>query len=310
MTAAPLTPRPHPTAGEGAEGVAGVDEGVGRTALLVAAARAIETHRSDSLAADPYAELFVRAARSSAGWPVRPADVPDLDADPVWGRLGRYFGLRTRVLDDFLLRAVDSGIRQVVLLGAGLDTRAHRLPWPPGCTVHEVDTAGVLAFKDRVLAGVRPAVTPAATRRVVPADLREDWAPALLAAGFNPGQPTAWLAEGVLLYLPSAAERYLIGTAARLSAPGSTLCYEVKLGVEAAAVRTSPVYAETKRRLGVDLIALFDPEPRPDSAADLTALGWTTTVRTPFDFSRAHGRGPRPEPRDALGANRWIFATA
>nr|MDT0524867.1 class I SAM-dependent methyltransferase [Streptomyces sp. DSM 41633] len=99
----------------------GVAGGVGLTALLVAAARAVETHRPDALARDPYAEHFVRAARASALWPVRPEEVPGGEADPLWGRLGRYFGLRTRVLDDHLLRQAYGGVRQVVLLGAGLD---------------------------------------------------------------------------------------------------------------------------------------------------------------------------------------------
>ncbi|WP_018654166.1 SAM-dependent methyltransferase [Actinomadura flavalba] len=283
----------------------GVQHGVALTALLVAAARAIETHRPDALAADPYAEHFVRAVPASASWPTHPADVPDGDADPLWGRLGRYFGLRTRVLDDHLLRAARTGARQIVLLGAGLDTRALRLAWPPGRTVYELDRADVLAFKDDVL-GPLPAA-PAATRRTLAADLRDDWAPALLAAGFDPSVPSAWLAEGLLLYLPPAAERRLIATVDRLSPAGSTLAFEVKTGWESGPVRANPVYTAA-RAIGVDLLALFDAAPRPDSVADLAARGWTPTVRTPFDFTRHHGRGPLPEPDDALAANRWIFA--
>ncbi|MGA6171010.1 SAM-dependent methyltransferase [Streptomyces sp. NPDC012600] len=287
----------------------GVAGGVGLTALLVAAARAVETHRPDALARDPYAEHFVRAARASARWPVRPEEVPGGEADPLWGRLGRYFGLRTRVLDDHLLRQAYGGVRQVVLLGAGLDTRALRLDWPPGCTVFEIDQEEVLAFKHGVLdalpAGDRP---PGASRVTVAADLRHDWGAALTGAGFDPSAPAAWLAEGLLLYLPSAAERRLVDMVDRMGRAGSTLAYEVKLGVESAAVRDSPVYAETKERIGVDLLALFDGEPRPDSAADLAARGWSTTVRTPFDFTRLHGRGPLPERHDCLAANRWVFA--
>ncbi|RAJ61170.1 MULTISPECIES: class I SAM-dependent methyltransferase [unclassified Streptomyces] len=287
---------------------AGVARGVGRTALLVAAARAIETHRPDALARDPFAEHFVRAAPASAGWPVRPGQVPDGDADPLWGRLGRYFALRTRVLDDHLLRSAHLGVRQVVLLGAGLDCRAYRLDWPPGRTVYEVDTAEVLAFKQTVLDRLRAA--PAAERRPLAADLREDWAEVLLAAGFDPAEPTAWLAEGLLLYLPAAAERSLVATIDRLSAADSTLAYEIKDLVESSQVRSSPVYTTTRRRIGIDLLALFDGEPRPDSAAELASLGWTVTTRTPYDFTRRHGRGPLPEPNDALAANRWIFAAA
>ncbi|MFD4576936.1 SAM-dependent methyltransferase [Streptomyces sp. NPDC058417] len=286
----------------------GVAAGVGRTALLVAAARAIETHRPDALARDPLAARFVRAAPASADWPVHPDQVPDGLADPLWGRLGRYFGLRTRVLDDHLLRAADTGTRQVVLLGAGLDARAVRLPWPRDTAVHEIDTGEVLAFKQAVLD--RSGATPRARRRPLAADLRDDWAAALLADGFDPTVPTAWLAEGLLLYLPADAERRLIATVDRLSAPGSTLAYEVKEITEPDAVRAGPVYVAARERIGIDLLALFDTGPRPDSAAELAALGWTVTVRTPYDFTALHGRGPRPEPDDALAANRWVFAVA
>jgi methyltransferase (TIGR00027 family) len=290
-------------------GNTGVEEGVGLTALMVAAARAIETHRHDTLARDVYAEHFVRAARASADWPVRLQQVPDGDADPLWGRFARYFGLRTRVLDDFLLRQVRAGARQVILLGAGLDTRAYRLDWPPGCTVFEIDQEDVLAFKDRVLEGLR--AVPKAERITIGADLRLEWARALTHAGFDPAAPTAWLAEGLLLYLPHAAERALIEAVDGLSAAGSALAYEVKLGTESAAVRESPIYSAARRRIGVDLLVLFAGEPRPDSAGDLTARGWCTSVHTAFDFTRRHGRGPHPEPErhDALAANRWVFAS-
>ena len=286
----------------------GVEEGVGLTALMVAAARAIETHRHDALARDVYAEHFVRAARASAGWPVRPEQVEGGEDDPLWGRLGRYFGLRTRVLDDLLLRRVGAGVRQVVLLGAGLDTRAYRLGWPPGSTVFELDRADVLAFKGRVLDGLR--VTPTAERVAIGTDLGLDWAPALTGAGFDPAVPTAWLAEGLLLYLSPSAERALVGAVDELSAAGSTLAYEIKLGPEPAAVRGSSIY-QAAERTGIDLLTMFDAEPRPDSAGDLTARGWRTSVHTPFDFTRQHGRGPHPVPGrpDALAANRWVFAT-
>ncbi|RKN10262.1 SAM-dependent methyltransferase [Streptomyces radicis] len=273
---------------------------------MVAAARAIETHRVDALARDAHAEHFVRAARASAGWPTRPRQVPDGDANPLWGRLGRYFGLRTRVIDDFALRSAHAGARQVVILGAGLDARAFRLDWPPGCAVFEIDRAEVLAFKRGVLDGRR--ATPRAARVPVAADLRDDWAGALTAAGFERDVPTTWLAEGLLLYLPHAAERHLVATVDRLSAPGSAFGYEAKLDIGAPMARDSPVYRATRRQIGVDLLALFDGDPRPDSAADLRTRGWSTAVHTPFDFTRHHGRGPLPEPNDPLAPNRWIFA--
>lgn len=287
-------------------GTGGVDGGVGVTALLVAASRAIETHRRDSLAQDLFAEHFVRAARASADWPVRVDQVPDGEADPLWGRFARYFGLRTRVFDDFLLQAVHAGARQVVLLGAGLDARAYRLDWPPGCVIFEMDREGVLAFKHRVLDAL--AATPKAARVPVPTDLRADWIRALTDAGFDPRTPSAWLAEGLLFYLPGAAETRLITAVDRLATAGSALAFEVKLDKDLTAHRDSPLYTETRRQIGIDLLDLFAKETRPDSAGDLAARGWSTAVATPYDYTLRFGRGPLPEPNDALGGNRWVFA--
>lgn len=112
----------------------------------------------------------------------------------------------------------------------------------------------------------------------------------------------------MLLYLPSEAERRLIDTVDRYSTEGSALAYEAKLWRETPEVHANPVYTSTRRQIGVDLIALFDDEPRPDSAGDLTDRGWTTQIHPPFEFTRQHRRGPQPERHDALGTNRWIFA--
>ncbi|MBT3075108.1 MULTISPECIES: class I SAM-dependent methyltransferase [Streptomyces] len=288
----------------GVEGVAG---GVGVTALLVAAARAIETHRADSLAQDVFAEHFVLAAPASKGWPVRPAEVTGGDANPLWGRFARYFGLRTRVLDDFLLGSAHTGgVRQVVLVGAGLDSRAYRLEWPAGCVVFEIDREEVLAFKHQVLDGVSAA--PKAARVPVPMDLRDDWAGALPGAGFDPAAPSVWLIEGLLFYLPPAAETYLVDTVDRLTAGGSALAFEAKLEKNLLAYRDSALYTATREQIGIDLLDLFDLSPRPDSVGRLAERGWSTAVHTPFDFTRLHGRGPLPEPNDALAGNRWVFA--
>ncbi|MEU1023673.1 class I SAM-dependent methyltransferase [Streptomyces sp. NPDC005904] len=284
----------------------GVDGGVGLTALLVAAARAIETHRHDSLAQDPYAEHFVRAAAACARWPVRIEQVPEGDGDPLWGRFARYFGLRTRVLDDFLLRSARADARQVVLLGAGLDTRAFRLDLPSDRVVFEIDRAGVLAFKQRVLTDLSAA--PRVKRVPIPADLRADWVSALTAAGFDPAAPSVWLAEGLLFYLPGPTETHLVDTVDGLTTPGSALAFEAKLEKDLLAYRDSPIYVATREQIGIDLLCLFDKGPRPDSAGELTGRGWSTSMHTPFEFTRRHRRGPLPEPNDALEGNRWVFA--
>ncbi|MFK0097866.1 class I SAM-dependent methyltransferase [Streptomyces sp. NPDC091040] len=284
----------------------GVDGGVGLTALLVAAARAIETHRRDSLARDIYAEHFVRAAPACDGWPVRIEEVPDGDGNALWGRFARYFGLRTRVLDDFVVRSVLTGARQVVLLGAGLDTRAFRLDWPSDCVFFEVDRAGVLAFKHQVLTELSAA--PRVKRVLVPVDLRDDWVTALTASGFDPAAPSIWLAEGLLFYLPAPAETYLVDTVDLLATEGSALAFEAKLEADLLAYRDSAIYTATREQIGIDLLGLFDPGPRPDSAGRLAARGWSASTHTPFEFTRRHGRGPLPEPNDALEGNRWVFA--
>ncbi|WP_435972172.1 class I SAM-dependent methyltransferase [Streptomyces sp. Qhu_M48] len=284
----------------------GVDGGVGLTALLVAAARAIETHHDDSLVQDVYAEHFVRAAPVCADWPVRIEQAPDGEDNPLWGRFARYFGLRTRVLDDFLLRSVRTNTRQVVLLGAGLDTRAFRLDWPSDLTVFEIDRSGVLAFKRQVLTDLSAA--PRVKRVPVPVDLRADWVTPLTTAGFDPSAPSVWLAEGLLFYLPSSAETYLIDTVDTLTTGGSALAFEAKLEKDLLAYRGSAIYTATREQIGIDLLDLFDLGPRPDSAGDLTARGWSTSMHTPFDFTLRHGRGPLPEPNDALEGNRWVFA--
>ncbi|MFF0425295.1 class I SAM-dependent methyltransferase [Streptomyces sp. NPDC004520] len=284
----------------------GVDGGVGLTALLVAAARAIETHRHDSLAQDVHAEHFVRAAPACAGWPVRIEQVPDGDDNPLWGRFARYFGLRTRVLDDFLLGAVRPGVRQVVLLGAGLDTRAYRLDWPSDLVVFELDRAGVLDFKQRVLTDLSAA--PRVKRVPVPVDLRADWVTALTTAGFDPAAPSVWLAEGLLFYLPGPAETRLLDAVDGLAAGGSALAFEAKLEKDLLVYRDSRTYTATREQIGIDLLDLFDLGPRPDSAGALAARGWATSIHTPFEFTRRHGRGPLPEPNDALEGNRWVFA--
>jgi methyltransferase (TIGR00027 family) len=284
----------------------GMDAGVGLTALLVAAARAIETHRHDSLAQDIYAEHFVRAAPACADWPVRIQQVPDGDGNPLWGRFARYFGLRTRVLDDFLLRSVRTSARQVVLLGAGLDTRAFRLDWPSDCVVFEIDRAGVLAFKHQVLKDL--SATPRVKRVPVPVDLRADWVTALTTAGLDPVAPSVWLAERLLFYLPGPTETYLIDTVDRLTPEGSALAYEAKLEKDLLKYRDSPIYTATREQIGIDLLHLFDKGPRPDSAGSLTVKGWSTSMHRPFDFTRRYRRGPLPEPNDALEGNRWVFA--
>lgn len=194
-----------------------VPEGVGRTALGVARVRAYESRRPDRLFEDPYAEAFVAAAPD--------AFPEERNTSAQVSAIGVMFAaqgiVRTRFYDDYLLGA---GCRQVVLLAAGLDTRAYRLGWPAGTRLYELDLPDVLEFKERVLAERR--ARPRCERTVVPVDLREDWATPLVAAGLDRDVPTAWLAEGLLIYLSREEASRLLTDVGRLSAPYSHISCE------------------------------------------------------------------------------------
>src|SRR4051812_14680852 len=180
-----------------------VSTGPGLTALGLAASRTVESARPDRLIDDPLAARFLSVIASPVPfpthWPAASERPSDSEALHLHG--SRYIGLRTRHYDDLLAAASTGGIRQVVLLAAGLDTRAFRLPLPAGVSVYELDQPQVMAFKDDVLA--RTGATPACRRISVGADLRAGWADELTAAGFDAAAPTMWVAEGLLAYLPA-----------------------------------------------------------------------------------------------------------
>jgi methyltransferase (TIGR00027 family) len=135
-----------------------------------------------------------------------------------------HVAIRTRFLDDYLLAATAAGCRQVVLLAAGMDTRAYRLGWPAGTRLFEIDQPDVLAFKNAVL-NSRGAV-PRCDRAALAADLREDWTDTLLGSGLRPIERTAWLAEGLLIYLTAEEADRLLTATTGLSAPGSRIAFE------------------------------------------------------------------------------------
>jgi methyltransferase (TIGR00027 family) len=204
---------------------------VGTTAVMVAAARAVETEQPDPLIRDPYAKLLVTNAKAGVLWeamldPVVAARVNDLDAEAaaIIRHMRGYQAVRTNFFDTFFADAVADGIRQVVILASGLDSRAYRLDWPQSTTVYEIDQPQVLDYKSTTLA--ESGATPSADRRAVAIDLRQDWPAALRAAGFDPTARTAWLAEGLLMYLPAEAQDRLFTQVGELSAPGSRIAAE------------------------------------------------------------------------------------
>ena len=245
--------------------------GVGVTSLGVARARAWESRRPDRLFDDPYAAAFTAAADTGGRAPLSPARA----------RLAFHVIIRTRFYDDFLLAG---GCRQVVLLAAGLDTRAYRLPWPPGVTLYELDLPDVLAFKDRVLDDA----SPRCTRVTLPGDLRDDWPRRLTDAGFDPSTPAAWLVEGLLVYLSAEDATRLLTRVGDLSAPGSRISLERG--------NAASVVAEEDRG-GIESYAELWQGGLDDTVSTLNAAGWRTEVHELADVAASYGR---PAPSSSL----------
>jgi methyltransferase (TIGR00027 family) len=164
----------------------------------------------------------------------------------------------------------------VVILAAGLDSRAYRLDWPADTAVYEVDQPKVLEYKTGILDS--NGAVPTAIRRTVAVDLRDDWPAALTAAGFDRTQPTAWLAEGLLPYLPSDAQDRLFEMFTALSAAGSRVAIEA-FGINSSS--NTGRWTRMRERLGLDVNveALTYNEPdRSDAAEWLADHGWHVHV--------------------------------
>jgi len=273
---------------------------VGSTAVMVAAARAAETAKPDPLISDPYAAILVAGA-GAGFWefmlddtiPAKLAE-SDPDAAAIFEYMQSYQGVRTHFFDEFFGAAVAAGIRQVVILASGLDSRAYRLDWPAGTTVFEIDQPKVLEYKAATLAAHN--AKPSAKRHEVPIDLRQDWPAALCDAGFDPSRRTAWLAEGLLMYLPADAQDRLFEQISRLSAAGS------RVAVETAGSHAPQRREEMRGRferiaeeLGmpevIDISDLtYDDPDRADVAEWLNAHGWAATAEPSHEVQRRLGR--------------------
>lgn len=271
-----------------------ITESVGATALSVAAARAVETASADPLITDQYAHLLV----SNAGQPwERLATSLDWIGDDDHGRRAHrlaidYQAVRTHYFDSYFADAAAAGIRQVVILAAGLDSRAYRLEWPDGTTVYEIDQPQVVAYKTATLESA--GAEPTADRQTVQVDLRDDWAAALTAAGFDSGVPTAWLAEGLLPYLPAEAQDRLFEILTGLSAPGSRVAVEAfSLGAadsESRRVARRARFDRMRQRLGLDInveTLTYQEGDRADAADWLREHGWRVdAVRNADEMAR------------------------
>ncbi|MGA9373559.1 MAG: class I SAM-dependent methyltransferase [Mycobacterium sp.] len=262
---------------------------VGATATAVAAGRAIASQGPDPLLNDPLADPLVRAVGLQSFVKLVDDELPPTD-DPVMTRqhMREQIAVRTRYFDDFFATATAAGIRQAVILAAGLDTRAYRLSWPAGTVVFEVDQPEVIAFKSETLGQLGAAAT--ADRRTVSVDLREDWPAALRDSGFDPGLPTAWIAEGLLVYLPPEAQDRLFDSISALSAPGSRLATE-EMDMRSLPANWAEKLAERSQRAGtgINVAELFYTGERASAATYLQEHGWQITVLRSADAFTANG---------------------
>jgi methyltransferase (TIGR00027 family) len=283
---------------------------VGATATMVAAARAMASTAANPLINDPFAEPLVRAVgvdfftRLVTG-ELRPEDL-DSDSDSVgMQRMTDNMAVRTKFFDDFFLGATDAGIRQAVILASGLDSRAYRLEWPAGTTVYEIDQPDVIEFKTRTLAEL--GASPTANRRTVAMDLRYDWPSALIEEGFDPRQPTAWSAEGLLGYLPPDAQDRLLDTITELSAPGSRVAVESVPNINPEdhekAIQRMQAASERWRDHGFDLdfAELVYLGDRNEAASYLGDHGWQISRSGVKELFANNGLPPLPDDNEDAG---------
>jgi methyltransferase (TIGR00027 family) len=281
-----------------------ITESVGSTALGVAAARAAETESENPLIQDPFARAFLEAAGDGM-WslmanPTRSAELTDLDPD-LLARMQvmiDFMAVRTAYFDEYFLNGVGSGVRQVVILAAGLDARAWRLPWPDGTAVYELDQAKVLEFKSTTLRnrGAHP------TSRLisVAVDLRQDWPTALQEAGFDPSTPTVWSAEGLLRYLPARAQDLLFERVQALSPSGSWLAVNAPAKEAADPDKLARQREQSQRFRAVasrvldiavpDVDDLWYPEERTDVTDWLREHGWDASAISMGEMLARYGR--------------------
>lgn len=286
--------------------------GVGATATVVAAARAMATRDPRGLINDPFAADLVRAVGIDFFINMIDLELPAVDS-PSSARLRGMIDavvVRTKYFDDYFADATDDGVRQIVIVASGLDARAYRLPWPTGTVIYEIDHPRVIDFKTTTMAEL--GAKPTATRHAVAADLRSNWDAELRAAGFQPHLSTAWLAEGLLMYLQGEEQDRLFDTITALSGPGSTVATEYAPGLKGYQTDRVEELSRTFRAHGmdIDIPSLMQTGERSDVVDYLRRKGWKTISAARTDlFIRSDLPLPPADDENALGEVYYISGT-
>lgn len=289
---------------------------VGATATMVAASRALASREPNPLFIDPYAQPLVEAVGIDALTRLARGELDPaaVSADPKRAaRMSDHMAIRTRFFDDFFLDAGAAGVRQAVILAAGLDARAYRLAWPAGTTVYEIDQPQVLEFKTETLS--RLGADPTAQRRAVAMDLRYDWPRSLKEAGFDPDQATAWSAEGLLGYLPPEAQDRLLDNVTALSAEGSRFATETAADInqgdeDEIRERMEQISARWRDHgFDLDMTSLMYFGDRNEAAAYLSTHGWETSGSSSKELAARYGLEPLDDEKLPFGDIVYVSAT-
>jgi methyltransferase (TIGR00027 family) len=199
------------------------------TAQLMAVQRGLESARpaNTRLFQDPLATRFVPPAWRLALLGARLVVVRRA-IEAIYDRVGgpgpRASAIaRTRLIDDLICEASPS-IDQLVILGAGYDTRAHRLGCLAHVAVYEIDHPSTQANKRTVLTRTKPLTT--AMPKYVAVDFEhDDLAAALIASGYQRLQRSMFLWEGVTQYLSSNAVAKTLSAIRQAARRGDTLAF-------------------------------------------------------------------------------------
>ncbi|GAB7143494.1 class I SAM-dependent methyltransferase [Mycobacterium riyadhense] len=299
-----------------------ITQSVGATALGVAAARAAETESDNPLISDPFARVFVDAAGDGM-WsmfanPELLAGATDIEPE-VRARVQLmidFMATRTAFFDEFFLHAADAGVRQVVILASGLDSRAWRLPWPHGTVVYELDQPRVLEFKTATLR--QHGAHPTSTLVSIPIDLRQDWPKALQEAGFDASRPSVWSAEGLVRYLPARAQDLLFERVNALSPAGSWLASNVPAEgfldpdrLQRQREDMQRMRAAAARLVNTEITDYEDlwyAEERTPVADWLGDHGWSVSATTFADLMSRYGRSFPEDLEDLIPPTLFVSA--